>query len=155
MDSSLETVQLITNREAARVLFQIASLLETMECNPFRVRAYRRAALAVLFLPQELSDYVCAGEVPPLDGVGDGLAAKIMDLVNTGHMGVHETLMEEIGEPMASLLSVEGIGPKTAVRLVSGLQVATLDDVAAAAREHRIQSLRGFGEKREQRIAEA
>jgi hypothetical protein len=42
----------ITNQEIARVLFQIGALLETMEGNPFRVRAYRRAALGVLFLPR-------------------------------------------------------------------------------------------------------
>src|SRR5947209_14023883 len=111
----METVEFITNQEAARVLFQIGSLLETMECNPFRVRAYRRAALAVLFLQRQLADYIFAGEEPPLVGVGDGLRQRINDLANTGHMGVHETLIEEIGEPLASLLTVEGIGPKTAI----------------------------------------
>jgi DNA polymerase (family 10) len=151
----METVEFITNQEAARVLFQIGSLLETMECNPFRVRAYRRAALAVLFLPRQLADYICAGEEPPLVGVGDGLRQRINDLANTGHMGVHETLIEEIGEPLASLLTVEGIGPKTAIRLVSELQVGSLRDVAAAAEAHRIQELRGFGPKREERIAHA
>jgi DNA polymerase (family 10) len=155
MDETLEAGLLPTNAEIARTLFQIGSLLELIECNPFRVRAYRRAALAVLFLPRQAIDYVSGGEPVPLPGVGDGLQAKIYDLLNTGHMGVHDTLLEEIGEPLASLLTVEGIGPKTAIRLVSELQVQSLHDVARAAEEHRIQALRGFGPKREQRIAQA
>jgi DNA polymerase (family X) len=155
MDDTLESGLLPTNAEIARTLFQIASLLELMECNPFRVRAYRRAALAVLFLPKRAVDYIADGEPMPLPGVGDGLKAKIYDLVNSGHMGVHETLLDEIGEPLASLLTVEGIGPKTAIRLVSELQVQSLDDVARAAEEHRIQTLRGFGARREERIGQA
>jgi DNA polymerase/3'-5' exonuclease PolX len=155
METLDDTSQIITNREAARVLFQVASLLETMECNPFRVRAYRRAALGVLFLPRNLAEYVQIGEQPPLPGVGERMLEKLSDLVNTGHMGVHETLMEEIGEPMMSLLAVEGIGPKTAIRLVSELGIQSLDDLATAVEGHQIQALRGFGPKREKRIAEA
>jgi DNA polymerase (family 10) len=155
MDTSLETAPLMTNAEIARSLFQVAALLEMMEYNPYRVRAYRRAALGVLFLSRQVSNYICDGDIPPLPGVGDGMQAKIMDLVNTGHMGVHDTLIDEIGEPLASLLAVEGIGPRTAVRLVSELQVESLADLQRAAEEHRIQTLRGFGPKREERIARA
>jgi DNA polymerase (family X) len=154
-DESLDTTPYIANSEIARTLFQIASLLEMMECNPFRVRAYRRAALGTLFLSRQAAEYLFEGGELPLPGVGERLRGKITDLINTGHMGVHETLMEEVGEPMATLLRVEGIGPKTAVRLVSELRVQTLADVANAARDHRIQALRGFGPKREERIGAA
>lgn len=139
----------ITNGEIARVFFQIGAILEMTECNPYRVRAYRRAALSILFLPKPLVDYFGNKEEPPLTGVGERIRSRLTELVNTGRMGTYETLVEELGEPMMSLLAVEGIGPKTAVRLVGELGVSSLEDLAAAAHSGRIQQLHGFGPKRE------
>jgi len=142
------------NEEIARVLFQIASLLEMMQASPYRIRAYRRAALGVMLLPKQLVDYLGHQEEPPLPGVGERIRGRLAELVNTGHLGVHETLLEEIGEPLLSLLSIRGVGPKTAVRLVRELEVRSLADLAEAARAGRIQQLRGFGPKKESQLGQ-
>jgi DNA polymerase (family 10) len=142
----------ITNAEIARVLFQIGSLLEMMECNPYRLRAYRRAALSVLFLPKPLVDYFGSQEQPPLAGVGERIRSRLEELVNTGHLGTYEALLEEVGEPMISLLRIQGIGPKTAVRLIGELGITTPEELADAAREGRVRSLHGFGPRREARL---
>lgn len=138
-----------TNEEVARVLFQLASLLDMLQDNPHRVRAYRRAALGVLFLPKPLGHYIAENEDLPLPGVGEHLRGRLRDLINTGHMGVYEALLEDLGEPVVSLLSIRGIGPKTALRLVRELQIGSLRDLAEAARSGQIRTLRGFGPKRE------
>ena len=142
----------ITNQEIARVLFQIGALLETMEGNPLRVRAYRRAALGVLFLPRPLVDYVACHQDLPVSGLGDRLRQRLYDLVNTGHIDAHAALLDEIGEPMATLLGIEGVGPKTAIRLISELGVGSLEDLRDAADTGRIQELRGFGAKRQKEL---
>jgi DNA polymerase (family 10) len=149
MDS---TTPFITNQEIARVLFQIASMLEMMEANPFRVRAYRRAALSVLFLPKALVEYFGRHEEPPLSGVGERIRGRLAELVNTGHLGTYEALLEEVGEPMMSLLSVQGVGPKTALRLVSELGINSLQDLADAAGAGKIRALHGFGPKKEEAL---
>jgi DNA polymerase (family 10) len=143
-----------TNEEIARVLFQIASLLEMMDDNTYRVRAYRRAGVGVMLLQRQVAEYLLDGQDPPLPGVGERIMGRLHELVNTGQMGVYETFMDEIGEPLASLLAVHGIGPKTAVRLVRELQVGSLAELAEAARTGKIRRLRGFGAKREAKIAE-
>ncbi|HZU11645.1 MAG TPA: helix-hairpin-helix domain-containing protein [Chloroflexota bacterium] len=143
-----------TNDEIARILFRIASLLEMTQDNIYRVRAYRRAALGVVLLKRPVADFVLDGERPPLPGVGDRIHNRIRELVNTGHMGVYEALLDELGEPLASLLALHGVGPRTAVRLVEELQIASLEDLAQAARAHRVQRLRGFGPKREASLGE-
>lgn len=155
MDTATTDIPFITNQEVARILFQVGSLLETLEGNPYRVRAYRRAALAVLYLPRPLADYFSRDEEAPLPGVGERMRRRLGELVNSGHLGAHDALLEELGEPLVSLLAVNGVGPKTAVRLISELQIASLEDLAAAAQSGRIASLRGFGPKREARIASA
>lgn len=141
-----------TNEEVARILFQIASILEMTQDNIYRVRAYRRAALATLLLPRPLVDYVAADVEPPLPGVGERIRNRLRELVNTGRMGVYAALLEDLGEPLASLLSLQGVGPRTAVRLVDELQISSIRDLAEAARRGRISTLRGFGSKREAKL---
>jgi DNA polymerase (family 10) len=141
-----------TNGEIARILFQIASILDMIEGNEYRVRAYRRAALGVLLMRRSLAECIVNGDELPLPGVGDRIKGRLYDLVNTGHMGVHEALLEELGAPLTALLAVEGIGPKTAVTLIRELQIESLAELAEAARTGRIRELRGFGPKREEKI---
>lgn len=145
----------ISNPEVARILFQTAALLEMMEFNPFRVRAYRRAALGVLFSPRPVVDAIAGAAPPDVPGIGEGMWRKLADLANTGHMETHDMLIDEVGEPLASLLLVPGVGPKTAMRLVRELNVTSLAELEDAAASGRVQSLRGFGPKREARIADA
>ncbi|HEX6509016.1 MAG TPA: helix-hairpin-helix domain-containing protein [Chloroflexota bacterium] len=152
MQATESSTPFITNSEIARVLFQNAALLEMFEANQFRVSAYRRAALGVLFLPKPFVEYVMADEEAPLPGVGERMRGKLVELANTGHIDSHDALVEEIGEPMLSLLQLQGIGPKTATRLIAELQIRSLRDLADAARDGRIQALRGFGPKREEQL---
>lgn len=143
-----------TNDEVARVLFQLASLLDLLQDNPYRVRAYRRAALGVLFLPKPLAAYVAEDEEFPIPGLGERIRGRLTELVNTGHMGIYEALLEDVGEPVVSLLGVRGVGPKTAIRLVRELRIGSLEELVEAARSGQIQALRGFGPRREAQLGE-
>lgn len=144
-----------SNQEIARILFQVATLLAMTQDNIYRVRAYRRAAFRVMALPKQYGEYVVAGEQAPMPGVGERIRNRLFELVNTGHMGVYDALLLELGEPLASLLAVYGIGPKTATRLVEELEIGSLTELVEAARSGRIQRLRGFGPKREEHLGQA
>jgi DNA polymerase (family 10) len=92
--------------------------------------------------------------VGEIDGVGEAIAAKIVEYVETGSIAELDDLRAELPVDMAALTSVEGIGPKTVGDLYDGLGVETLDDLEAAAEAGEIQTLKGYGEKTEQNILE-
>src|SRR5579859_7939176 len=143
----------VTNDEIACVLFQVASMLSIFHENRFRVRAYRRAALGVLLLPRPLAEYVFENRKLPLPGVGHRLTSHLRELVNTGHFGVYDELLEDFGEPLTTLLTVPGVGPKTAIRLMRELNVDSVRALVEAARDGKIRELRGFGPRSEANLA--
>jgi DNA polymerase (family 10) len=143
------------NRESARLIFSVASLLESLGANPYRVRAYRRAAVGMLRLPVEAHAFLTdAGELS-LPWLGPRLRRKLGELVRRGRMQFYDDLLEELPAPFRALLAIPGVGPRTAARLLSELRLFSVEDVARAAREGRLQTLRGIGAIRQQRIGEA
>jgi DNA polymerase (family 10) len=145
----------VDNRRAAKTVFAIASLLEQQGGNPYRVRAYRRAALNLLRLPQDAAGFATEQGELALPWLGPRLRRKLGELVTSGQMAFYDQLLDDFPEAFRDLLSVPGIGPKTAERLVSELQIANLADLAAAARGGRLRALRGMGEVRERHLGEA
>ena len=77
----------IQNAEIAALLSQEAELLEIQGANPFRVRAYRRAARTIDALPRSVANVLAAGEdLAALPGIGQDLASKFAEIVKTGHL---------------------------------------------------------------------
>src|SRR5215217_1742121 len=90
-----------------------------------------------------------------LTGLGHRLRRKLGELVRTGHLSFHDELIAAEPRPIRTLMTVPGIGPKTADRLVGEARVRGLKSLARAARQGRLQRLRGIGPARQQAWGEA
>lgn len=135
---------------------QIADLLELQDANPFRVRAYRKAARLVGGLDVDLAAWIRAGKpLPKLPGIGADLAAKIVEIVTTGHSAMLDQLRKQVPPAVADLLQLPGLGPKRVRLLYDELHVQTLPQLLRAARSGRVGELPGFGERTQQRIVTA
>ncbi len=141
------------NQEIARTFNDIADLLEIKGENPFKVRAYERAAEAVGALAQDL-EQIRAGEkgLRSLSGVGESIAGKIEELLDTGGCAYHAELLKEIPATVFDMLRIPGIGPKTVKVLTEREGISSLEELEAAAEAGRLRSLPGMGEKTEQEI---
>ena len=138
------------NEQVAERLRQAADLLAEQQANPFRVRAYRRAADTIAELPEELADLVGKRGVEGLEalpGIGPSLAAAIAEMVQTGRWAQLERL-RGAAEPEKLFCSIPGIGPKLARRIHDVLHVDTLETLEAAAHDGRLESVPGVGQRR-------
>jgi DNA polymerase (family 10) len=139
------------NQEIARIFNEIADLLEIKGGNPFRIRAYRRAAQNIDGLPGDVARME-ERELLEIPGIGQDLAGKIRHYVSSGKMEGYEELKKEIPEGLGVLLTVPGLGPKTAQLLSSRLKIKNIGDLERLAREHRLSGLPGIKEKTEENI---
>lgn len=144
----------MTNRDVAEILRQIAFLLE-MDGVEFKPRAYEKAAYAVDALEEPIQELYARGGVKALEaipGVGKSIAQKIEELLRTGRLSYYEELRRKYPIDLASLMGIEGVGPKTLRALYEALGITTLEELEQAARQGRLRQLPRFGEKTEAAI---
>jgi DNA polymerase (family 10) len=144
----------LDNLAIARILREIADLLEIKNDNPFKIRAYRNGADIASNHPHELSllDETGLREIP---GIGKDLAARIREIGETGDAPYHRELVAEFPPTILDLLHLQGVGPKTVATLYRELAIRTLDDLERAALDGRIRALKGMGAKKEALILKA
>jgi DNA polymerase (family 10) len=142
------------NPAIARVLAEIADLLEIKGENPFKIRAYRNAADTITHLSERVAAFTPAERLG-IPGIGKDLAAKIAELIDAGTCRYHQELLQEFPPSILDLLHLQGVGPKTVARLYHELEIRTLDDLERAARDGRIRDLKGMGARKEALILKA
>lgn len=145
----------VTNAQVAEVLFNIATLLEMQQANPYRIAAYRNAARGSLALGEPIVDVLARSERLEWPGLGQRLRRKITELVTAGRMTFYDDLCEEsLPEDVRALMAVPHIGPRTALRLAGQMDIHSVHDLLHAAQSHQLRPHYGFGPRSEQRLAE-
>ena len=142
------------NPDIARLFDEVADLLEIQDANPFRVRAYRNAARTIRDFPEPLADLVHAGakDLTEIPGIGDDLAEKITAIVTQGELPLHQQLARKLPAGLLDLLRIPGLGPKRVKLLYKQLKVKSAADLATALKKGKVQKLKGFGPKMEEKI---
>lgn len=143
------------NRNRAKYIFAVASILEALGANPYRIRAYQRAAVGLQRLSEDATAYLDAAGELNLPWLGPRLRKKLGELVRTDRMCFQEELIGTLPEPMRELIAVPGIGPRWAERLTTELEIQTVEELARAAEEHRLRVLHGIGPIREHQLGAA
>jgi len=141
----------VTNADVARLLYELAELMD-LRGDVFKRNAYRRAARGVETLDGDVRELARDGRLDEIPGVGKSIASTIAEIVETGTSRKLEELRQGFPPGLAELMRVPDLGPRTAVQLHRELGVSDLEGLKRAAEEHRIRSLKGFGERSEENI---
>ncbi len=141
------------NDEIAKVLDEIADMLELSGENSFRVRAYHNAARAIHDQPVQVADLTIE-QIDEIPGIGTDLAGKITEIIKTGDLPLHRELTRKFPHELMELREIPGLGPKRIKLLMDRLHIHGKEDLERHAKSGKLHSVKGFGPKIEEKILE-
>lgn len=144
------------NREVARILRETAQLLEIDGAIIGRYRSYEKVAELLYSMHERIED-VAKDEkkLKELPGIGDGMAAHIREILDTGDYSLREKLLKKYPLTLLDLLHLQSMGPKKVALLWKKFKVSTIEGIEKLAQDGKLRDLEGFGEKSEQNILKA
>ena len=135
------------NSEVVQTFRDIASILQIKGENPFRIRAYERAAQNIEGLSEDLSGFLKRDALSEIPGIGNDLADKIKEYAATGKIKMYERLKRSVPAGLLDLLDVPSVGPKTAKLLYEKLKIKNIPQLEAAIKKNKLRSIFGIKEK--------
>jgi len=132
------------NQQIAALFRSIADLLAAQRANPYRVRAYRRAADSLLLLEEDVAEVANRKQLENIDGIGKDLSEKIEEFLKTGKIHTLETLKTPLPEQIKTWTQLPGLSESLVTYLYSRLNIHTLPDLERLVRSHMLRTVPGF-----------
>jgi DNA polymerase (family 10) len=132
------------NRQLSDLFQSMANLLASRRANPYRVRAYRRAAEAILSLDRDIVELTNRADLEQIPGVGRDLAGKILEFVETGTIRSYEELKVPLPDEVLNWTSLPGMSESVVNYLYYRLGIRTLEDLDQLVRSHLLRTMPGF-----------
>jgi len=140
----------MTNTQIARAFEKIANILSLKDENPFRIRAYERAAQTILALGEDLEMvYTRLGRdaLMEIPGIGEDLSLKIEELVKTGKLKFLADLEKKVPAGLIEITEIQGMGPKKTKFVWEKFKVKSIDDLEKLAKSGKLNGVKGWGDK--------
>jgi DNA polymerase (family 10) len=142
------------NQQVAIIFRSIAERLSAQRANPYRVRAYRKAAENIEALEEDIADVASRHALEDIDGVGRDLADKIEEFLRTGRIQAYEDLRTPLPEAVKAWAQLPGLSESLVAYLYTRLSITTLTDLEQLVRSHMLRTVPGFAGS-EERLLEA
>jgi DNA polymerase (family 10) len=150
----------LENREIAAVFEEISSLMKINQDDPkwsFKAAAYDRAKRSIEGFHERLEDIARDPQrkLTDIPGIGEDLAKKIVELVETGKSKFHQEQLAKIPASLLDLLQLQTVGPQKVRLFYREAGVKSIEDLEAAAKAGRLRTLPGMSVKSEENILKA
>lgn len=133
-----------SNNTLANLFLSMAEMLKNHGENPYRIRAYKRAADTIANLESPIAELARAGDLRTLPGIGKDLAAKIQEFVETGAVQAYEELKTPLPPAIRQWIVLPGLSDPIVHDLYYRLGIRTLDDLETLARSHMLRTRPGI-----------
>src|SRR3954469_5938663 len=122
----------------AKLLTEVAERMELERGNPYRARAYARAAESLALSPVPLRQLVAEGRLTELPGIGEALAAVITEIYETGRYGRLDQMRSKAPDSLLEMVRLPGIKPERIRKLHRDLGISSVAELEKAARAGRL-----------------
>lgn len=149
------SANVVDNSELARLLQQIADMLEFKNENPFKFRSYQMAAETIGSMGTPIAEIVARGgasELQKIPGIGKTISSQILEILEFGKSSYFEELTRDVPATVLDLRKVSGIGLKTAQLLYRDFGIKSLDELKAFVEGGGLSSVPGLGDKTTARV---
>jgi DNA polymerase (family 10) len=132
------------NEPLAHLFQAIATLLAAQRANPYRIRAYRRAAESILALEEDVAMVAARQELEEIEGIGKDLAGKIREFLETGKIRTYEELKTPLPPEVKGWANLPGLHDSLVSYLYARLGIRTLDDLEQLVSSHLLRTIPEF-----------
>src|SRR3954452_17883554 len=129
----------------ARLLLELSQRLLLAGENPYKARAYARAAESLLTLTIPLEDVIAQGRLREIPGIGAALAEVIRALHQNGTTPRLEAMRAEVPASVLEMLKIPGLAPEKVLEIYRQLGTATLEELEQACRADRLRACKALG----------
>ena len=140
------------NQRLAALFRSMADLLSAQRANPYRVRAYRRAADALLALEENVAAVAQRQELEEIEGIGSDLSKKIEEFLETGTIRAYEELKTPLPAEVKNWATLPGLSDSLVTYLYFRLNISTLKDLEQLIQSHLLRTLPSFAGSEERRL---
>ncbi len=142
------------NQQIATIFRSMAERLASQRANPYRVRAYRKAADTIEALEEDIATVAARQALEELEGIGRDLADKIEEFLKTDRIQAYEALRTPLPETVKAWAQLPGLSESLVAYLYTRLCITTLTDLEQLVRSHLLRTVPGFSGS-EERLLEA
>ena len=124
--STPETV--LSNAEIADRLASLAQLLSAQKENPYKVKAYRRAAVKIRTLSESIDELVRSdADLTAYAGIGAGISGTIREIVQTGTLAKLEKSRAAASPELSDISQYPRLDPERIIRIYKKLGITWVD----------------------------
>jgi len=132
------------NQQVATLFRSMADLLAARRENPYRIRAYRRAADGIEALEEDVAETAKRQALEEIDGIGRDLADKIGEILHTGTFQAYEALRTPLPDEVKHWASLPGLSESLVSYLYARLNIRTLPALEQLVQSHLLRTIPGF-----------